>query len=150
MKKTDIFDLYEKTDFKTAEKGHRERFWHYLDFLKQNGLDHIYNKKEEGWGNVPEGEAPLDKKIREIDLYQPVKTICKLSDEEVVQRWQKYYMPAEKKIEDLKKEVYKLRAQNKELEEYVDIHDNSSLYKSVKKILQFKTKIKKEKNFSLQ
>lgn len=41
---TDIFDIYEKTDFTSVQRGHRERFEHYLDFLDANGLEHVYKE----------------------------------------------------------------------------------------------------------
>lgn len=39
---TNIFDVYEKADFTSVQKGHKERFCHYLDFLEANGLDHAF------------------------------------------------------------------------------------------------------------
>ncbi len=40
--KTNIFDVYEKADFTSVQNGHKERFYHYLDFLEANGLDHAF------------------------------------------------------------------------------------------------------------
>lgn len=42
---TNIFDIYEKADFTSIHRGHKERFYHYLDFLEQNGLEHIFGKE---------------------------------------------------------------------------------------------------------
>lgn len=42
---TDIFALYEKADFTSVQKGHKQRFEHYLDFLEANGLEHIYKEE---------------------------------------------------------------------------------------------------------
>lgn len=42
---TNIFDVYEKADFTSVQKGHKQRFEHYLDFLDANGLDHIYKEE---------------------------------------------------------------------------------------------------------
>ena len=39
---TDIFKVYEAADFTSVQKGHKERFYHYLDFLESNGLQHVF------------------------------------------------------------------------------------------------------------
>lgn len=38
----DIRDIYEKADFADVNRGHEERFRHFVDFLNANGLEHIY------------------------------------------------------------------------------------------------------------
>ncbi len=42
---SNIFDLYDRSDFSALQKGHPERFKHYLDFLHTNGLDTIFDKE---------------------------------------------------------------------------------------------------------
>ncbi len=41
-KSTNIFDLHEKADFSAIQIDHEKHFMHYLDFLKENGLETIY------------------------------------------------------------------------------------------------------------
>ena len=54
--KTNIFDLYEKTDYTCLMKGHKDRVSKYLEFLDENKVPHldreIINQK---------GKAPFDK-----------------------------------------------------------------------------------------
>ena len=76
---TDIFDLYEKTDFSIVNKGHEERFWHFIDFLNDNGLPHIYLDKERK-------TVPFDEKIKEIEFFGPVHSIHTCSKDEVLDR----------------------------------------------------------------
>lgn len=107
--KTDIFDLFAKTDFQSVTRGHAQRFDHYIDFLDANGLDHIYKN-----GADPE-EAPLDRKMKEIHLHPMIKTISGISFEEMTERFDAYYPREYKKINKLRNEVKKLRAENAEL-----------------------------------
>ena len=44
-KKTDILEIFAQTDLLSAQKGHRERFDHYLDFLEANGLEHVFGEE---------------------------------------------------------------------------------------------------------
>ncbi len=76
---TDIFDLYEKTDFSIVNKGHEERFWHFIDFLNDNGLPHIYLDKDRK-------TVPFDEKINSIDCYGPIRSIHTCSKDEVLER----------------------------------------------------------------
>lgn len=76
---TDIFDLYEKTDFSIVNKGHEERFWHFVDFLNNNGLPHIYQDKNRK-------TVPFDEKIKDIDFYGPVHSIYTCSKDEMLER----------------------------------------------------------------
>ncbi|MDE5973666.1 MAG: polysaccharide pyruvyl transferase family protein, partial [Eubacterium sp.] len=76
---TDVFDIYEKTDFSIVSKGHEERFWHFVDFLNNNGLPHIYQDKNRK-------TVPFDERIKEIDFYGPVHSIYTCSKEEMLER----------------------------------------------------------------
>lgn len=107
---TDIFDLVAKLDFHGVEKNHEKNFEHYVEFLDNNNLDHIYKN-----GAHPD-RAPLDEKVEKTELLPPLETIRSCSFEELVERWDKYYPEEEKRQEKLKKEVKKLRRQVKELE----------------------------------
>lgn len=76
---TDIFELYEKTDFSIVNKGHEERFNHFVDFLNNNGLPHIYQEKDRKI-------VPFDERIKNVDFYGPVQPFNKCSKEELSER----------------------------------------------------------------
>ena len=40
----DIRDIIERADFDSVSRGYEQRFDHFVDFLNQNGLDHIYKQ----------------------------------------------------------------------------------------------------------
>lgn len=77
---TSIFDVYDKADFHSVLQGHEKRFLHYLDFLKKNGLDTIYDKK----GNP--GRVYFDEKIKEIDFHPAIHAFPAVSAGEQVKR----------------------------------------------------------------
>lgn len=76
---TDIFELYEKTDFAQVNNGHEQRFWHFVDFLDNNGLPHIYKDKN----NI---HSPFDEKIKNIEFAGPLHSLYACSDSERVER----------------------------------------------------------------
>lgn len=76
---TDIFELYEKTDFSQVNAGHRERFNHFVDFLNNNSLPHIYLDSERT-------VVPFDEKIKSIDFPGPVRSLYSCSQGELLQR----------------------------------------------------------------
>ena len=132
---TDIFELFEKMDFHGVEKTHGKNFEHYLEFLDKNGLDHIYKN-----GANPE-VAPLDKKVAEVDLLQPLDAICCCSFEEMVERWNRYYPEEEATQERRKSDLKALRAEVKQLNK-----DNKKLEKNYSKLEQKCTKLQAERD----
>lgn len=86
-KDTSIFDLHEKADFSKIRQGHEKRFMHYLDFLKKNGLDTIYDAD----GNA--ASAPFDLLLQNRPVSEPIRAFSNLSSEEQLARlleWRKY------------------------------------------------------------
>lgn len=77
---TSILDLYEKADYAALNRGHRERFMHYLDFLGANDLEHIYDSDGKA------GHVYFDDKVKEIDFQQPLHAFSAISVEEQVER----------------------------------------------------------------
>ena len=64
-------EIYEKTDFSKVAKGHKQRFDHYLDFLRKNGIETIYDHTgEEVW---------FDQLVNNIDYPGPVYALSALS-----------------------------------------------------------------------
>ena len=53
-----LSDVFEKCDFNSVHKGHKERFDHYIDFLHRLGLETIYDREYDG-------KVPFDKAIDE-------------------------------------------------------------------------------------
>lgn len=76
---TNLLDIYEKTDFSQVNKGHEERFWHFIDFLNENGLPHIYKDNED---NI----IPFDEKIGQIEFEGPIHSLTTCSKEEMISR----------------------------------------------------------------
>lgn len=76
---TDIFDIYEKTDFSLVKKGHKERFEHYLDFLRMNGLKTIYDDPQ------PE-TCKFDRVMSEFTFDGGIKPITEASAQELMER----------------------------------------------------------------
>lgn len=95
-KDTNIFNLVEKLDFKQVLDGHDKRFKHYVDFLNKNGIEHIFKD------GINPKVAPLDKKMSELDLYEPIQSIRNCSLDEMIQRWNQYYPAYNKSVAKIK------------------------------------------------
>lgn len=136
---TNLLDLVEKLDFKQVLNGHEQRFDHYIDFLNKNGIEHIFKD------GVNPKESPLDKKMKELDLHPPIKSIRNCDLDEMIDRWNKYYptynrnldktreraIKAEKQVADYKRKLQKEEDRIKQLEKecatYKEQLENSSL-----------------------
>lgn len=90
-KETNIFDLYDKADFSALQEGHEERFMRYLDFLKKNNLQTIYDEE----GNAE--RVPFDEKLREVEFASPVKAFSTLTQEEQLVRLQRIFEETKQK-----------------------------------------------------
>lgn len=100
-KATNIFDVYQKADFSSVKKGHKERFHHYLDFLEVNGLQHVYGEQR---SNL---ETPFDRAIAKKQFAKGVMPVTSVSDIEKASRVIKYQYynkvrQCEDKVYDLK------------------------------------------------
>lgn len=120
---TDIFDIYEKTDFSQVNVGHEERFWHFVDFLNNNGLPHIYLDK----GRTT---VPFDEKIKDIEFEGPIHSLTTCSREEMIERisFGQELLTKEHKavIDSFTEENKKLKADNKRKEKKLNWYENSS------------------------
>ena len=83
--KTDLTDIYEKTDFETVHEGHEKRFESYLEFLQKNGLRTIYDETRN-----PEW-IPFDERMKQITLEPPIHSFLTQSAEERVKRMERFY-----------------------------------------------------------
>lgn len=96
--KTNVFDVYEKTDFTSVIKGHEQRFAHFIDFLNKNQVPHIYDE------NGDAKEVPFEKLMSGISLEGPVHSFSAISIEEQEERLRLYHEYEEKRYNKLKKE----------------------------------------------
>lgn len=95
---TRIFDLYEKADFSAIQKHHKQKFLHYLDFLRRNGLQTIFDEK----GDAPQC-CPFDEIIRNTPFAPPVRAFSALSSIEQLDRLRSIGREREKWEDYLKK-----------------------------------------------
>ena len=105
-----IFELLENVDFESVHKGHEERFAHYHDFLKQNGLETIFDHDYE--------KAPYDIREAGIDFKGPLVPYCSPehhAKDETLLIWTDVVEKLDEKKKKFKKENDALRAENEEL-----------------------------------
>jgi len=69
-------NIIKNIDFTLVEKVHPKRFDHYLEFLEDNNLKHIYI------GNKNRIDAPLDDLVQKITFDEPINTITTISERE--------------------------------------------------------------------
>ena len=127
---TDIFDIYEKTDFSQVNDGHEQRFWHFVDFLNANGLPHIYQDKNRT-------VVPFDEKIKNIEFEGPIHSLTTCPPNEMIERiafGNELLMKEQKKAVDtlnedkkeLKAEIKGLKSEQRKLNKRLNWYDNSS------------------------
>lgn len=102
---TKLSELIETLDFHQPEKRQAQNFDHFISFLNQNELDHIYKEKA-----IPD-TVPFDEKLSNTKLLPPVTTVSGCSSTETAKRWEALMAlenaKKEKTIKDLKKKVKK-------------------------------------------
>lgn len=102
---TKLSELIETLDFHQPEKRQAQNFDHFISFLNQNELDHIYKEKA-----IPD-TVPFDEKLSKTKLLPPVTTVSGCSSTETAKRWEALMalenVKKEKTIKDLKKKVKK-------------------------------------------
>lgn len=64
--KVSIIDAYERADFSKVQANHASRFAHYVDFLNENGLDHIFKERQSVTN------APYDQRIAQTQFVPAV------------------------------------------------------------------------------
>lgn len=83
--KTNIFDLYQKTDYSCLLKGHKDRVSHFLNFLDENRVPHldreIINQK---------GKTPFDKMQESRQHIGLIHPFSSLTPDEQQERLQEY------------------------------------------------------------
>ena len=107
-----LYDVFERADFSSVHRGHKERFQHYLDFLHTLGLDTIYDHDYKG------EKIPYEK-IMDAHKYPGViKAYDTLTDAEKLERYKdsfQLYREIRKELtstlEEDKKEIAALKKQ---------------------------------------
>lgn len=96
---TNIKDLVEQADFHRPETSQPKNFDHFVDFLNQNGIRHIYedNKSIE--------DAPLDQMLSSVNHLPPTTPIYGCSQLEVAKRWHAFQVAKHKKSNHTKKKL---------------------------------------------
>jgi len=87
---TRIEALLEGADLEAVCRGHRQRFDHFVDFLNQNGVPHIYRE------TPTPAAAPLDEAMQAVPAFGPVRSGC-LPKVEAARRWLSHYSRAVKR-----------------------------------------------------
>lgn len=108
---TNILELYENTDFSQVNQGHAQRFWHLIDFLKDNGVPNIYQNRTA----VP-STSLMDKKLEGVRFEGPVRSILTCPPDEIARRMviaQK--LKAKETAESERKAAEKLKTANQEI-----------------------------------
>ena len=115
-----LYDVFEKADFSSVHRGHKERFGHYLDFLHTLGLDTIYDHDFKG------EKIPYDKIMDAHQYPGVIKAYSTLTDAEKLERYKdsfQLYREIRKELTETldedKKEIAALKkqaAQTKQLE----------------------------------
>lgn len=80
---TSILQVYEEADFSQIHRGHEKRFLHYLDFLRKNGFETIYDEK----GNA--GKVWFDEQLQELSFPGAVHALPAVSVRQQVKRLDK-------------------------------------------------------------
>ncbi len=100
---TNILDIYEKTDFSSVQRGHEERFMHFVDFLDTNGIQHIYDKN----GDAP--AIPFVEAMKAITVEPAIHSFSTISIEEQEERLRLYHNFEARRYNTIKKELEKAR-----------------------------------------
>ena len=93
-----IREIYEKTDFKAVNRGHKERYENFMDFLKANDLMPL--------------EQPnryFDNKMAETDSHPPFKSIVNIGSEEAAERLNNYLGHLIRKNNKMQKELDRMK-----------------------------------------
>ncbi len=105
---TSIWDLIEKSDFKSPLKNHRSNFINYRKFLELNGLENIFENEDNSQN------TPFDLKIANAELQPAVTTYNSCSRDERIMRTSMYIRHSNATIKRLSERLNK-QAETKSL-----------------------------------
>ena len=114
-------DIYAETDFTSVNKGHKERYENFADFLRVNGLNPIKNPN-----------MYFDDRIKSIDYHEPLDNILKVPEAEVANRLNAYLPHLQRRINNQDKTVKELKKEkeerNKQISEIQSRLDSQASY----------------------
>ena len=99
LKENSIVDLIQKSDFGPMMSIHNENFQRFCLFLELNGLSNIYEE------DVDRRDGPIDNIIQKSYLVPPVEPLDFGNLSEVEERFTRYFMELDAKLERLKKQI---------------------------------------------
>ncbi|MCC3725590.1 polysaccharide pyruvyl transferase family protein [Staphylococcus epidermidis] len=107
-------EIINQLDFHSPEKVQSRNFDHFISFLNENGLDHIYNHEGHHY-------PPLDRKLNNTELPKMLIPLKALEPIQISDRLLKYTKLESKRVSSLKKEnknlSQKLVKQNKKIKQ---------------------------------
>lgn len=104
---TNVIDLYHKTDYGCLFDGHKERVTHYLDFLDQNGVEHLDRE------TLNTNNTPFDRFIQCRPKLGPIYALSTVGPDEMERRTTEYVNIYLEKEADLKDQLRQLNRQYK-------------------------------------
>lgn len=113
-----IEQLYREADYDALHRGHEQRFMHYLDFLKKNQVENIYDE------NGEPGNVPFDSALKEIPVHGPIVSFSTLNEEEKCLRLEEY-------LSYFRDSYFTLRVENKKLKQQLVEPKQVSMYRKV-------------------
>lgn len=100
IKGTDIdkysnpFVMIENADFSQIEKGHKERFENYTKFLRENGLNTLFDSGE---------PSIFDERVKSVSFYPGIESIIHVNARERAERLDLYMNHLQRRIEKAEK-----------------------------------------------
>ncbi|MGN1419662.1 MAG: polysaccharide pyruvyl transferase family protein [Acutalibacteraceae bacterium] len=108
-KKDTIEHLTDGVDFSSVNKGHRERFNHFVDFLEKNGLNTAYSK------NRDVKEVYFDQVQNALDFSTDVLAFKALNNAQKIKRTQDVAVFYATELRNSNLQIKKLKAENQKL-----------------------------------
>lgn len=103
-------DLLERVDIHSVEKNQKQNYDNFINFLDKNNIENVYHYNSEGM------KAPLDEKLEQINLKEPLTPITSCGAEEMKERLQKSFGIVMPKLEKEKSSNgKKLKTKNKSI-----------------------------------
>lgn len=109
-------EIYEETNFSMINNGHKDRYNNFVNFLRTNGLNPVFQPN-----------AVFDRKIEETQFYHPIHNILNVPQEEVAQRLNNYYGHLSRKINQLNKKLETLNRNYDKKQQQIDNYKKMSL-----------------------
>ncbi len=93
-----LYDVFNNADFSSIQRGHKERFVHYIDFLHKIGLKTVYDSKRAS-------EFPYDKIMKSRTYPGVIESYDALPYEEKANRYREAFLMYSDKLDNLKRQL---------------------------------------------